>query len=762
MSRSTAPCAATLLAAALALLLVQAGPLSAQIQPSGIQAGPRPAWIPEGWIPDAILDPGREAGIIFVVDKARQELQIWHHDGRGKFSLEKVIPCSTGIVRGDKLLRGDMKTPDGFYVFNKKLLPEELPDLYGILAYPMDYPNLWDRILDHGGGGIWTHGVNKPLVDYDSNGCVELLNHDLAGLEDRILLFDTPILLYEDMAYAPPERLLGEGARVAAFVEYWRTAWAGKDLKGYAALYDEGFRSSDGMGRSAWLSHKRNVAAGYRNIRVDVSGLKVFRHRDVTVASFEQRYDGDGRYSSVGTKRLYLKAAGNGYLIVAEDFEGNRPNPPDKRLDPELKREALTRPPLAVASFSSPVAAAGAGAILPGMPVPAIAVSLTIPDDTQDELERSALEARASGTPRTGATLPAGAEDGPEPQPSAAPQGPQVPQGSDAPILTASLGRPGASGREPFTASDASGPPSDADLRASLGSPSDAPSIPSPSASRQPSGPRMSSQSLEPASRNPTVTVSLTGTPAGASRTGRSVEGAPEVTATLVADASGAAPSGTAASGTPGTTGASARTTSSAAASAGGSVDIDVPDTGTVGPNGVAGPPQSGSTLASALAAVSVAATPAEAQPVTPAEALPATPAAALSASSAAALPTAVPTPDDDRAAINSLLSSWAGYWEEKELEGYFSCYADDFRFLDKDMDLKAFVKYRTGTIGRAGTIDVELEGPRIRLDGDRATVTFVQRYSSDSYSDSGEKTLRLARRDGAWKIVSETFRARG
>jgi hypothetical protein len=100
--------------------------------------------------------------------------------------------------------------------------------------------------------------------------------------------------------------------------------------------------------------------------------------------------------------------------------------------------------------------------------------------------------------------------------------------------------------------------------------------------------------------------------------------------------------------------------------------------------------------------------------------------------------------------------------WEEKDLDSYFGLYAEDFRFPDRDLGRAAFVRYRTRLIRNAGVIDVELEGPEIKADGDRAAVTFVQRYSSDAYRDSGEKTLRLARRDGRWLIVSETFRASG
>jgi murein L,D-transpeptidase YafK len=356
-----------------------------------------------GYLPDSILYPGTKPGIILVVDKNMQELRIYSHDGQGGVVLEKVIPCSTGMVRGDKLVRGDKKTPNGYYIFNQKLLPSELPEIYGILAYPMDYPNFWDKNIGRKGDGIWTHGVNKPLMDFDSVGCVELLNHDLAALEDVINLYDTPILLYEEVRYVSSEELVRDARAVRNFVEDWRYAWASKDLDTYARMYDRNFYNNDGMSYEAWMNHKRNVAAGYKKIDIRLDDMRIYRHRDVVVVSFIQRYQGDGRYSSVGAKRLYLKESGSSFFIVAEEFIGNPQPPTNKRLTPEEKYAALTTPPLSVATFSQPVVTASAGAINPASDVfLAAAAPSAVSDAAQDEQARADLEARF----RTGAPTP--------------------------------------------------------------------------------------------------------------------------------------------------------------------------------------------------------------------------------------------------------------------------------------------------------------------------------------------------------------------
>jgi len=304
-----------------------------------------PARAAEDLLPDTLIYPGDRPGHILVVDKASQMLYLYRHDGDGTVSLDRVMPCSTGENLGDKMVEGDKKTPNGFYIFNQKLLPRELSPIYGTLAYPTDYPNFWDRRLGRGGYGIWLHGIDKPLVDYDSNGCIELENADIARLEDLLHLFDTPLITYETLTLAPVEDLKGESQAVRDFLEDWRRAWSGKDHNTYRAKYASDFVNSDNRTFEGWMTHKRNVAGNYRDIKVELKDLRIFRHRDVLVASFEQDYRGDQRFTSMGLKRLYLRPEGGGYKIIGEEF---RPFPKldtGKKLTPEEKHLALTTPP---------------------------------------------------------------------------------------------------------------------------------------------------------------------------------------------------------------------------------------------------------------------------------------------------------------------------------------------------------------------------------------------------------------------------------
>lgn len=292
-------------------------------------------------LPDAIINPGPVPGHILVVDKSEQLIYLYKHDGRGLVSLEKVMSCSTGKNQGDKMVEGDKKTPEGFYVFVKKMLPMEMSPIFGILAYPTDYPNFWDSHLGRGGYGIWMHGIDKALKDYDSNGCVELQNHDIVPLEDLIQLYDTPIIIYETINKLPVEQLDEEGRKAVAFVESWGLAWLGKDYQAYQAHYDPGFINSDGQSFDDWMNHKKEIGRQTDTIKLGVRDLRIFRHRDVLVVLFQQDYQADDGFASTGLKRLYLKPEGGSYKIVAEEYQALPDKSTTKWLTAGQKRKVM-------------------------------------------------------------------------------------------------------------------------------------------------------------------------------------------------------------------------------------------------------------------------------------------------------------------------------------------------------------------------------------------------------------------------------------
>lgn len=308
-------------------------------------------------VPDALIDPGAGRDrFILVVEKQTQKLYIYEYSN-GRFYPGKTFNCTTGENIGDKRVEGDKKTPEGYYIFNKKAVEAELAPIYGVLAYPMDYPNFWDKRLGKNGMGIWLHGLNRPRVPRDSNGCIALENIDLIDLEPYIKLYDTPIIIYDKISLARTDRLNETAARVGSFVEAWRKAWETKDFGRYKSFYAKDFSSDDGKNYAAWMEHKARLNSLYSKIKVAVSDLRVFRHQDTLVADFAQLYQGDNNFTSGGRKRLYIRARGDGYEIAAEAWHPSVPARPTTVLSAEVKQRVLSeagRTATLVASAAKP------------------------------------------------------------------------------------------------------------------------------------------------------------------------------------------------------------------------------------------------------------------------------------------------------------------------------------------------------------------------------------------------------------------------
>lgn len=322
----------------LTFLILAAGLLLSATGPAW--AKETPASRPLRRIPDALIEPGPGPGnFMIVVEKASQTLFLYEFK-KGDYFLVNSFPCTTGENKGDKRAEGDRKTPEGFYLFSKKHIESDLAPIYGILAYPMDYPNFWDQRLDKGGKGIWMHGINRELVPRDSNGCVALRNIDILTLEERIQLYDTPIIIYDKINYKNPGELNREAARVKSFVEDWRAAWEGKDFRRYKSRYARDFKGG-GKDYQAWMEYKSRLNQTYARIKVDLENLRVFRHQESVVVVFNQYYRGGNGFVSNGLKRLYLRDKKDGYEIVGEVWKPFPPKPPRKVLPAEVRERVL-------------------------------------------------------------------------------------------------------------------------------------------------------------------------------------------------------------------------------------------------------------------------------------------------------------------------------------------------------------------------------------------------------------------------------------
>jgi tetratricopeptide (TPR) repeat protein len=105
---------------------------------------------------------------------------------------------------------------------------------------------------------------------------------------------------------------------------------------------------------------------------------------------------------------------------------------------------------------------------------------------------------------------------------------------------------------------------------------------------------------------------------------------------------------------------------------------------------------------------------------------------------------------------VLKLVSSWASAWSKRNVEAYLAFYARDFK-TPKGEPRAEWEQGRRTRILAPKNISVEAVSPKVSMtDEKHASVTFRQRYQSDTISANSMKTLVLVKTDGGWRIQQE------
>jgi murein L,D-transpeptidase YafK len=270
-------------------------------------------------LPRQILQLAPEQKYALLADASRARLYLFENV-EGEPRLKADFYMTIGKNGTDKRTEGDKRTPMGIYQIAKELPRKSLTDLYGIGAFPLDYPNEWDRSKGRSGHGIWLHGV--PSNTYSrpprsSDGCVVVTNPDLKELSRWVVPGETPVIITDRADWldrAEWEQVRGE---LRARIESWRGAWQGKESDNFLRHYDPSFLQ--GASGRAWAEAKRHNIDGKAWIKVDLDHLGLFLYpgSDMAYAEFTQHYSSD-RLSSTSEKHLYWRMEDGQWRIVLE------------------------------------------------------------------------------------------------------------------------------------------------------------------------------------------------------------------------------------------------------------------------------------------------------------------------------------------------------------------------------------------------------------------------------------------------------------
>ena len=264
------------------------------------------------------MDPEQKYAL--VVDTSRSTLYVYENvNGAPRYVAD--FYTTIGKLGAEKTVEGDQRTPIGVYFLQAKLPKNKLSDFYGNGAYPLSYPNEWDRKNQRTGSGIWLHGT--PSNTYSrppraSNGCVVLANEDVDKLAPYLQAGITPVIIANHMSWSN-EQDIGARAELLQSVEQWRKDWSSLDTDAYLKHYSPTF-ANDSMDYSAWAKQKQQVNSAKSWVKVNLSNISLFAYPeqpDLVVVNFEQDYSSNN-LSNRMKKRQYWMKQNNLWKIIYE------------------------------------------------------------------------------------------------------------------------------------------------------------------------------------------------------------------------------------------------------------------------------------------------------------------------------------------------------------------------------------------------------------------------------------------------------------
>lgn len=260
------------------------------------------------WVPKRLL----------AIDKDDQRLIVLQHESPIKAVVE--LPCTTGQAVGDKRVRGDLRTPEGAYFLGGRIKRPLGWDLYGNLAYSLNYPNPVDRIKGKTGSGIWLHGRGKELTPRDTRGCIALKTSDLVALGEA-LYHGMPVVVAEDISWKPDP---GEEGKVAQElvqqVKNWAEDWQSRSEKFFTHFDPVAFTLSGSGDFARYKSHKERIFRNTPWLHVMVDNVHAVAGPDYWVTWFDQYYRSPTLAQTVGKRLYWMRTAKGGWVVVGREY----------------------------------------------------------------------------------------------------------------------------------------------------------------------------------------------------------------------------------------------------------------------------------------------------------------------------------------------------------------------------------------------------------------------------------------------------------
>ena len=271
--------------------------------------------------PEPIWQLDEDQPYVFVVDADKSRLFVYRNeDGVPRYTADFYV--TIGKNGGEKKYAGDKRTPLGVYYTAPKLT-QKLADMYGDAAYPLSYPNEWDKRQGKTGSGIWLHGTSHDTYSrppQSSDGCVVLSNQDLNTLMPLLQQGNVPVIVGKDLEWQKPNQSPKDKQALLEAIETWRKDWQSQETDVYLSHYASNF-SNGSLDFNHWAEEKRRIQAGKPHVDIKISNLSVLRYPNspsqMAVVTFEQSFRSNVLDSQM-RKRQYWIYENQAWKIIYE------------------------------------------------------------------------------------------------------------------------------------------------------------------------------------------------------------------------------------------------------------------------------------------------------------------------------------------------------------------------------------------------------------------------------------------------------------
>lgn len=271
-------------------------------------------------------------GVIFSQNVAEQNVIAVSKESKD-FFLVKIVDDMPEVVQhiekiklgengGDKEKKGDKKTPSGIYYVQSFIPDDKLPEIYGFGAFPLNYPNIVDRIYNKTGYGIWIHGIgNDPKLN--TEGCIALDNKYIKTFKSKNIT-GLPVIITENVPFYKRGEYEQYKWGLINYLKQYHDLWQLNDYNNFKNFYHQEFRAGGSQTLKNYLSQKSKLMKLYPYKRILYDNVKIYRENDSEVLfDYNQLYCADNILSE-GAKKLYLIREDNSFKIIAEEFTNSK------------------------------------------------------------------------------------------------------------------------------------------------------------------------------------------------------------------------------------------------------------------------------------------------------------------------------------------------------------------------------------------------------------------------------------------------------